>query len=227
MRNDNRRYAALPSGNSASPRAWRRFMPPLFVMAGIQLPFFPVWLKAKGLDPQMIGAGAGGRRCSCACSPFRPSRALADRRDALRAAIVVAQLRWASPATCWSASPTAPAAILIAYALASLRLHAGDAAVRNLRAQGLGARGRAYGPVRLWGSAAFILGTFAAGFAADTHAGAPSDLADRGGERARARWPRWRWRRCRLPRRRRASRQRRARICCAIRPSSRCWRRRA
>src|SRR5664280_1984000 len=29
-------------------------------------------------------------------------------------------------------------------------------------------RGRAYGPVRLWGSAAFILGTFVAGFATDT-----------------------------------------------------------
>ena len=27
----------------------------LFVMGGIQLPFFPVWLKAKGLDPQMVG----------------------------------------------------------------------------------------------------------------------------------------------------------------------------
>src|SRR6516164_8049663 len=27
----------------------------LFVMDGIQLPFFPVWLKAKGLEPRMIG----------------------------------------------------------------------------------------------------------------------------------------------------------------------------
>ena len=34
--------------------------------------------------------------------------------------------------------------------------------------KGLAARGRAYGPVRLWGSAAFILGTFLAGFATDT-----------------------------------------------------------
>ena len=56
--------------------------------------------------------------------------------------------------------------------------------------KGLAARGRAYGPVRLWGSVAFILGTFVAGFAADTIAGAPSDLADRGGEPASARWRR-------------------------------------
>src|SRR3954468_17716933 len=27
----------------------------LFVVVGVQLPFFPVWLKAKGLDPQAIG----------------------------------------------------------------------------------------------------------------------------------------------------------------------------
>ena len=33
--------------------------------------------------------------------------------------------------------------------------------------KGLMARGRAYGPVRLWGSFAFIAGNFAAGFAAD------------------------------------------------------------
>src|SRR5690606_28126560 len=33
--------------------------------------------------------------------------------------------------------------------------------------RGLMARGRAYGPVRLWGSAAFIGGNFAAGLAAD------------------------------------------------------------
>ena len=81
--------------------------------------------------------------------------------------------------------------------------------------KGLAARGRAYGPVRLWGSASFILGTFAAGFAADAFARAPSDLADR--------------RRCGLDgdrgadagaaapvRRRRPSRRRRA-ACCAIR----------
>ena len=47
--------------------------------------------------------------------------------------------------------------------------------------KGLAARGRAYGPVRLWGSAAFMLGTFVAGFATDIDLGALSDLADRRG----------------------------------------------
>ena len=54
--------------------------------------------------------------------------------------------------------------------------------------KGLAARGRAYGPVRLWGSAAFILGSFAAGFATDAIPARASDLADPGGEHRRGAW---------------------------------------
>jgi hypothetical protein len=31
------------------------FYAALFILPGIQMPFFPVWLRAKGLDPKMIG----------------------------------------------------------------------------------------------------------------------------------------------------------------------------
>ena len=43
--------------------------------------------------------------------------------------------------------------------------------------KGLAARGRAYGPVRLWGSFAFIFGNFAAGVAADIIPARQPDLA--------------------------------------------------
>ena len=106
----------------------------------------------------------------------------ADRRDALRAAIIVAS--WLSVAGYVLVGLADGAtAILIAYALASLAFTPVMPLTETYALKGLSARGRAYGPVRLWGSAAFILGTFVAGFAADTHPGAPSDLADRGGER--------------------------------------------
>ena len=38
--------------------AWRLalFYAALFVALGVQLPFLPVWLAAKGLDADMIGA---------------------------------------------------------------------------------------------------------------------------------------------------------------------------
>ena len=58
-------------------------------------------------------------------------------------------------------------AILVAYALTSLASTPVMPLSETYALKGLAARGRAYGPVRLWGSVAFILGTFAAGFAAD------------------------------------------------------------
>jgi PPP family 3-phenylpropionic acid transporter len=59
-------------------------------------------------------------------------------------------------------------AILAAYALASLVFTPLMPLAETYALRGLAARGRVYGPVRLWGSAAFIVGTFVAGIAANT-----------------------------------------------------------
>ena len=88
---------------------------------------------------------------------------MADRRDALRGVIILAaavaarRLRRGrlcagrGPRSCWlyalASAAYAPVMMLAdAYAL-----------------RGLAPRGRAYGPVRLWGSAAFIAASFGAG----------------------------------------------------------------
>ena len=194
----------------------------LFIMGGIQLPFFPVWLKAKGLDPQMIGVVLAAPIVARLIAVPLVARA-ADRRDALRAAIIVASCLAVAGYTLVGLAEGAYA-ILFAYALASLALTPVMPLAETYALKGLAARGRAYGPVRLWGSAAFILGTFVAGFATDTIPArhliwlivaasllsalaalmlAPLSVAPR----------------------RPASRQSRASICCAILPSSRCWRR--
>lgn len=137
----------------------------LFVMAGIQLPFFPVWLKAKGLDAGDIGLVLAVPMLARVLAIPLATR-IADRRDALREAIMVASalsvagyllLGLASGAT----------AILVAYAVASLAYAPIMPIAETYTLRGLMARGRAYGPVRLWGSAAFIAGTFLAGFATD------------------------------------------------------------
>ena len=138
----------------------------LFIMAGIQLPFFPVWLKAKGLDPQMIGLVLAAPIVARMIAVPLVARA-ADRRDALRAAIIVASFLGVAGYVLVGLAEGA-CAILIAYALASLALTPVMPLAETYALKGLGARGRAYGPVRLWGSAAFILGTFVAGFATDT-----------------------------------------------------------
>jgi len=138
----------------------------IFVMGGIQLPFFPVWLKAKGLDPQMIGVVLAAPIVARVIAVPLVAR-VADRREALRAAIVATSFLGVVGYVAVGLADGA-VAILIAYALASLALTPVMPLAETYALKGLAARGRAYGPVRLWGSAAFILGTFVAGFAADT-----------------------------------------------------------
>ena len=138
----------------------------IFVMGGIQLPFFPVWLKAKGLDPQMIGVVLAAPIVARLIAVPLVART-ADRRDAVRAAIVATSFLGVAGYVLVGLAEGARA-ILAAYTLASLALTPVMPLAETYALKGLGQRGRAYGPVRLWGSAAFILGTFVAGFATDT-----------------------------------------------------------
>jgi PPP family 3-phenylpropionic acid transporter len=138
----------------------------IFVMGGIQLPFFPVWLKAKGLDPGMIGLVLATPMIVRIVAIPVAARA-ADARDALRGTILVASCLGAAGYALLGFAQGA-SAILIMYALTTLALTPVMPLAETYALKGLGARGRPYGPVRLWGSAAFILGTFIAGFATDT-----------------------------------------------------------
>lgn len=141
------------------------FYAAMFVMSGILLPFFPVWLKARGLDAQMIGVVlAAPMVARIFAVPFAAHAA--DRRNALRAAIVLAA------AACIAGFllvglASGPTAILISYAIASFAYTPLMPLADAYALKGLAARGRTYGPVRLWGSAAFIFGSFTAGFATD------------------------------------------------------------
>ncbi len=138
----------------------------MFIVLGIQLPFFPVWLKAKGLDAGMIGVVLAAPILVRVFSITLAARA-ADRRDALRAAIVVTSAASVAGYTLVGLA-SGPAAILAAYAAAALVFTPVMPLADTYALKGLRERGRAYGPVRLWGSAAFILGSFVAGVATDT-----------------------------------------------------------
>jgi PPP family 3-phenylpropionic acid transporter len=137
----------------------------IFIMGGIQLPFFPVWLKAKGLDAGMIGLVLAAPTMVRVLAIPVATR-IADRRGALREALIVASCASVIGYMLVGLASSA-AAILFAYAIASLAYTPVLPLAETYALKGLGARGRAYGPVRMWGSAAFILGTFIAGFAAD------------------------------------------------------------
>jgi MFS transporter, PPP family, 3-phenylpropionic acid transporter len=137
----------------------------IFIVTGIQLPFFPLWLKARELDASEIGLVlAAPMIVRVLAIPF--AARVADRHDALRAAIIVASCLSVAGYVLLGFSYGATA-ILIAYTVVSLVFTPVMPLAETYALRGLTARGRAYGPVRLWGSAAFILGTFAAGFATD------------------------------------------------------------
>jgi MFS transporter, PPP family, 3-phenylpropionic acid transporter len=150
----------------AARLAW--FYAALFVYAGIHLPFFPVWLKAKGLDAGTIGLVlAIPMLVRMFAIPLATREA--DRRDALRTGLISAALA-STAAYALLGLADGAAAIMVIYALGSLAVTLLMPFADAFALKGLAQVGRAYGPVRLWGSATFILGSFGAGLLTDVMA---------------------------------------------------------
>ena len=137
----------------------------LFIVLGIYLPFFPLWLKAKGLDAQQIGIVLAVPMLVRILAIPATAR-LADRYDALRG-VMWAALLLATAGYAVVGLADGFLAILVCVALAAAAHGPAMPLAETYALKGLPARGRAYGPVRLWGSFAFIAGSFLAGFAAD------------------------------------------------------------
>src|SRR5229473_5135121 len=171
----------IPTGSGF---AWRlaAFYAALFTALGVQLPFLPVWLAAKGLDAGAIGMVLAIPMVVRVFAIPLAART-ADHYDALRTAIAIAgaaavlgygalalahgtvaiMATFAFASACYT--PLMPLAD--AYAFLGLRRRTADG---EFPRPGL----PAYGPVRLWGSAAFMAGSFGAGLLLDLIA--PRDL---------------------------------------------------
>jgi MFS transporter, PPP family, 3-phenylpropionic acid transporter len=141
------------------------FYAALFVALGVQVPFLPLWLAAKGLDAGAIGIVLSLPMIVRVFAIPLATRG-ADRHDALHTVLVVAS---AMAVLGYGALGLTQGvvAITLAYALASAFFTPLIPLADAYALRGLGHIGRAYGPVRLWGSAAFIVGTFAAGLLLD------------------------------------------------------------
>ena len=137
----------------------------LFILPGIQMPFFPVWLQAKDVDARLIGVVLAVPMVARVLAIPVVTR-VADRRDAVRDVLIIASLASVVGYTLVGFS-TGVTEILITYTLTALFFTPLMPLAETYALKGPGARGQAYGPVRLWGSFAFIVGNFAAGFAAD------------------------------------------------------------
>jgi PPP family 3-phenylpropionic acid transporter len=158
--------------STASPVLSRRFAGRLglfygavFMLSGTHLPFFPVWLRGIGLDASWIGVIIAVPAVT-RFTVLPIITALAERRQALRTAMRLTTFVTASGFAVLGFQQQPWLVFSVYVAICSLWtpvVPLTDAyALRGVLSYGLN-----YGRLRLWGSAAFILGTLLCGGLAD------------------------------------------------------------
>lgn len=136
-----------------------------FIALGVNLPFLPLWLAAKGLEAQTIGIVlAMPMILRLFVIPLATREA--DRRDSLRGVLLATTLA-ALIGFCALAFAGGTLTIAVLYVLSGTAFVLLFVLSDVYALRGLAAHRRAYGPVRLWGSAAFIVSNLAAGYLLD------------------------------------------------------------
>ena len=136
-----------------------------FSLIGSHLPFFPMWLKAVGIDASWIGIiTAVPAVTRFTILPFVTG--LAERRGSLRGAMIVTafvtMLGFAVVGT-----QHQPALVFAAYAVTASMWTPMVPLTDAYALRGVARYGIKYGPLRLWGSAAFVAGALLCGSLAD------------------------------------------------------------
>jgi PPP family 3-phenylpropionic acid transporter len=159
----------IPIGDEATSKRFATrlalFYGTLFGLAGTHLPFFPVWLKAVGIDASWIGIITAVP----AVTRFMilPSvTGLAERRQSLRGAMIVTAF---ATALGFSVIGTQhqPLVVFTAYAVTACLWTPMMPLTDAYALRGVARYGLNYGPLRLWGSAAFVVGALACGVLVD------------------------------------------------------------
>jgi MFS transporter, PPP family, 3-phenylpropionic acid transporter len=137
----------------------------LFTVLGMQMPLLPVWLAANGLDSREIGLALAVPMAVRLVSVPVVAR-IADRRSALRGTLIAIS---AIAAAGYLGVGLAHgfASILVMLAVAAAAFTPAMPLADAYAVIGLTRRAKDYGPVRLWGSAAFIAANLAAGLLLD------------------------------------------------------------
>jgi len=152
------------AGDDFGPRV-AIFYAAIFAFVGVQMPFFPVWLAAKGLDPRSI-ALVLSLAITMRLFAVPIATRLVDRSGRFRGALIFAS---AATSLGYVALGFAEglSGILALYAVASVFAAPVLPLADAYALKGLRVRGRPYGPVRLWGSAAFVAANLGAGLLLD------------------------------------------------------------
>lgn len=164
-------YYLLGGGATAGPTGLRiaSFFGALFLTYGVVVPYFPVWLHTRGLDPLEISTvTAAPLFLRVLVTPGVGM--LADRLGDYRRVVVV--LAWMAMAMVLGLSMAAGYGPILVLGVAFLMCNGTmlplveTMAVRGVRREGLD-----YARMRLWGSVTFIIANFAGGLAIEASGG--------------------------------------------------------
>ncbi|MBR1129964.1 MFS transporter [Bradyrhizobium iriomotense] len=145
------------------------FYSALFAVSGTQLPFFPVWLKAIGIDAAWIGL-INALPAITRFTTLPQITAFAEKRHAIRAGMMLSVLATAIGFAAVGVQQQ-PLALFLIYALTCMMWTPSTPLTDAYALRGVARYGLDYGPLRLWGSAAFAASSLACGYLVDVIAG--------------------------------------------------------
>ena len=142
------------------------FYSAFFAVLGTHMPFFPVWLKAIGIDAAWIGL-INALPAITRFTTLPQVAAFAEKRHAIRAGIMVSVLATAIGFAAVGLQQQ-PLALFLIYALTCMMWTPTMPLTDAYALRGVARYGLDYGPLRLWGSAAFAAGSLACGYLVDS-----------------------------------------------------------
>jgi PPP family 3-phenylpropionic acid transporter len=141
------------------------FYSAVYAVQGTHLPFFPVWLKAIGIDAFWIGL-INALPALTRFTTLPQITAFAEKRQAIRAGMMISVLGTAIGFAA-AGLQHQPLALFLIYALTCMMWTPATPLTDAYALRGVARYGLDYGPIRLWGSAAFAASSLACGYLAD------------------------------------------------------------
>lgn len=141
------------------------FYSAVFAVSGTHLPFFPVWLKAIGIDASWIGL-INALPALTRFTTLPQITAFAEKRQAIRTAMMISVLATAIGFAAVGLQHQ-PLALFLVYAFTCMMWTPTTPLTDAYALRGVARYGLDYGPLRLWGSAAFAAGSLACGTLVD------------------------------------------------------------
>jgi PPP family 3-phenylpropionic acid transporter len=136
----------------------------IFALIGCHLPFFPVWLRAVGIDAAWIGVISAVPAVT-RFTVLPMVTGFAERRGAVRGAMMATAVM-TTLGFSLIGTQHLPLAVFLAYAVTAASWTPTVPLTDAYALRGVARYGLDYGPLRLWGSAAFIVGALGCGLLA-------------------------------------------------------------